>query len=123
VRRLFCILLLICLPLQGFAMQLGGLHSLVDSSLSHEIDHQQRVEHHHDDDGTVHYDSSEASAEHIQHDCAGPCQFLIPDDAPAAQPKRMQGEAPLARPSHLSNPDLEDPERPPVPAPGLAAGG
>jgi hypothetical protein len=123
LRRLFCILLLVCLPLQSFAMQLGGLHALVEAGLQHEIAHDQGVEHHHDDNGAVHYDDSDESSEHVQHDCAGPCQCLLPEAAAASPPERLQGELALIRLAHIPDPDLEDPERPPVFAPGLTAGG
>lgn len=123
MRRLLCIFLLVCLPLQSFAMQLGGLHALVESELMHEIDHEQGIGHHHDDDGSVHYDDSDESAEHVQHDCAGPCQCLLPDTSKLAAPQGMPGESPLPFTSFIPDPDLEDPTRPPVQAPGLAAGG
>ena len=54
MRRLLCILLMLCLPLQGFAMQWGFAMQSSDLSLAHEALHEGFVSHHHEDDGTIH---------------------------------------------------------------------
>jgi hypothetical protein len=111
------------MPLQSFAMQLGGGHALVENGLLHELEHDHGIEHHHDEDGSVHYDDSDESKEHVQHHCASPCHFLLTGmTSPVVNPGG-QGEAPRSAQSFVPDPDLEDPERPPVFAPGTATGG
>lgn len=65
MRRLFCLLLICLLPLHGFAMQVGAMTPGQMGGIVHELDHASGVEHHHDADGTVHYDHSDKSAKHI----------------------------------------------------------
>lgn len=61
MRKLLCLLLLVCLPLQSFALQ-GS--ALLSEGLAHTLQHEQGVQHHHARDGVVHYDDSDASHEH-----------------------------------------------------------
>lgn len=122
MRRLLCLFLLICLPLHSFAMQLGGVHALIGSGLVHEVVHDQGIEHHHDQDGSIHYDQSDESEQHVQEHC-GAAQFILPVSFSATLPGTPQGERPLVRPTFIPHPHLEDPDRPPVPAPGFRTGG
>lgn len=123
MRQLFCLLLLICLPLQSFAMQLGGVQRFDAAGLSHEFEHVQDLHHHHEADGTVHYDDSEASIEHTddrspcsQHSLLKPSTVLF-DHIAVSRAAR----ADLVQ--YIPLPYLEEPQRPPSFAPGLAAGG
>ena len=78
-RIVYILLLLLCLPLHGFAMQ-GGLPLAAGApTLLHEIEHDQGVQHHHDEDGSVHYDDSDKSLDHAQeHSCsAQPAGFAL----------------------------------------------
>jgi hypothetical protein len=61
MQRLLCLLLLICLPLQSFALQ--G-RQLLSADIAHELQHEHGVHHHHDDDGAIYYDTSDESLEH-----------------------------------------------------------
>jgi hypothetical protein len=70
VRRLLCYLLICFLPLHSFAMQVGTMTPGQLVSIVHELDHASGVQHHHGDDGTVHYDHSDESAEHVSDQSA-----------------------------------------------------
>jgi hypothetical protein len=89
VRRLFLLLLICLLPLHSFAMQFGTMTSAQAASIAHDLDHAGGVQHHHADDGTVHYDDSDESAKHVS------------DHSPAHQPPGL----PLpAMPAMLTGP-------------------
>ena len=79
MRRLICILLLLCLPLQSFAAQGGALlsGSLAGQAIAHELDHAAEIEHNHEDDGSVHYDDSDESVQH-SHESSASLQQLLP---------------------------------------------
>lgn len=124
MRRLFCILLLICLPLQSFSMQVGGMQVFAGDSLEHALEHAQEIEHHHhEEDGSVHYDDSQESMEHTQEHAAASAQCLLDTQCLPLEPRRLLTKIAPAFQSTIPNPDLEDPQRPPVFAPGIAAGG
>lgn len=123
MRRLFCILLLICLPLQSFAAQFDGVRTPPAAAVSHALAHDQSQLHHHDDDGTVHYDESEASLEHAA-DQSSPVQFSLINPGVIAFMLPAASLADYPDPvSYIPDPCLDDPQRPPSFAPGLAAGG
>lgn len=125
MRRLICILLLLCLPLQSFAMQGGPLlySSGGGHSLGHEFEHAAEIEHHHEHDGSVHYDDSDESVQHIQDNpsstqlahLAGPFQPIAPE-----QVARAVGDA-LA--CFIPAPFPDSPLRPPSLSLGLATEG
>jgi len=93
-------------------------------SLEHVLEHAQEIEHHHhEEDGSVHYDDSQESMEHIQEHAAASAQCLFDTPCMPLEPRRLQTKIVLPFESTLPNPDLEDPQRPPVFAPGIAAGG
>lgn len=130
MRRLLHILLLLCLPLYGFAMQ-GGLPQapgaaspLQPAMLLHELEHEQGVaHHHHEEDGSVHYDDSDESREHAQEHSSstqpagfGHARLAIPFARPVDTPGFY-----VAR--RVPEPFLDGPHRPPSFAPGHAAGG
>jgi hypothetical protein len=124
VHRLFCILLLVCLPLQSFAAQFGGARAMDVTSVSHSIDHLlDQHHHHHEGDGEIHYDDSAESNEH-SHEHSHTCQlFLIkPPSIVFAQPAPLltRGAEQIA---YIPHPYLDGPQRPPAFAPGHAAGG
>lgn len=75
MRRLVCIFLLLLLPLHAYAMQ-GGISPLGKAfDLTHEIEHLEGTNHHHMDDGSIHYDdSSESAQHHAEHATA--CQAV-----------------------------------------------
>lgn len=116
MRRFFCLLLLICLPLQSFPLQ-GK--QLLSADIAHELQHDQGVQHHHGDDGEIHYDSSDESAQHAV-DSAGtsgsawsPAPHLAP--MPAA-PLRLLV---LVEPGQwVPDPQLDSPDKPPAPSLG-----
>ena len=112
MRRLLCLLLMLCLPLQSFALQWE--HVIAgDTTLVHEIEHDEHVQHHHGDDGSVHYDNSDESAKHVQdHTCSPqPAAIQLPSQAvlPAQLISILRPDGPAAMPDPL----LDCPHRPP----------
>jgi len=124
LHRIVHILLLLCLPLYGFAMQ-GGVSSVGNPvSLVHELEHDQGVaHHHHEDDGSVHYDESDESLEHAQEHSspAQPAGLSLP--RLIVPPEQLVS----ALGSHVFHPVpepfLDGPLRPPSSTLGQAAGG
>jgi hypothetical protein len=114
VSRLICVFLMLFLPLQGFAMQVGSVTPGTIYNLAHELEHSEGVSHHHEDDGSVHYDDSVESESHLA-DCSighhyqpglpASLVFALPDDRPVA----------LAEdgPAFIPDPVPQRPQRPP----------
>lgn len=63
MRRLICLFMLMLLPLHGFAVQSGALHTHA-YDIAHAFSHENGVSHHHAVDGTIHYDQSDESVKH-----------------------------------------------------------
>ena len=125
MRRLICLLLLLCLPLQSFALPGSALLSaaLGGPGIAHELDHAAQIEHHHDDDGSVHYDDSDESEQHID-DYSSSTQVahlavLLQPVAPN-QCATAVDDAPAC---FIPTPFPDSPLRPPALSPGFAAGG
>lgn len=118
MRRLICILLLMCLPLQSFAVQGGSLLFESDSSLAHELAHDERVQHHHEDDGSVHYDDSNESAQHIQDHSSSPQPAYLPIPKLPAAPEQLVSVAKTEFARFIPEPFLDGPLRPPAPTLG-----
>ncbi len=79
VRRLICLFLLMMLPLHTFALQGGWTPKGNTFDLAHEIEHRQVTSHHHDIDGSIHYDDSTESAKHsADHKCCQQMATLLP---------------------------------------------
>jgi len=117
VRRYFCLLLLICLPLQSFALQGGRLLSV---GIAHELQHDQGIQHHHhDEDGSVHYDKSDESEQHVAEHSASSHSVWVPAAAPPQMPvaaARLLAQAEPVR--FIPAPFLDGPHRPPASALG-----
>ncbi|MGF6274870.1 hypothetical protein ABIB38_003262 [Massilia sp. UYP11] len=124
MRRIVHILLLLCLPLYGFAMQ-GGLPPVAGAvSLAHALEHDQGIpHHHHEDDGSVHYDAPDATLDHA-HEHSSPLQpvgvgfprLVLPVEPPVSEPGPYIAHA-------VPEPFLDGPHRPPAVSLGHAAGG
>lgn len=114
MRRIFCILLLMCLPLHGFAMQWGPLLAGDSTTIAHEIEHDGHVQHHHEDDGSIHYDDSDESANHLLDHPASPqpVHLLLPllPGAPEQLVKTVEEDIS----SYVPDPFLDSPRRPPA---------
>lgn len=122
MRRLFCLVLLICLPLQSFALQFAGVRLAVTGT-AHQLEHADDVHHHHHDDGEVHYDESNESAHH-SHESSTAMQHLLPKTQAALFSPLIASLADRVDPAaYIPDPFLDDPQRPPAFAPGFAAGG
>ncbi|QBE62362.1 hypothetical protein [Pseudoduganella lutea] len=112
MRHLLCILLMLCLPLQSFALQWE--HVLAgETTLAHEIEHDEHVPHHHDDDGDVHYDNSDESAKHVQDHTCSPQPAAIPLASEAVLPTQLISIVRPDGPAPMPDPLLDCPQRPP----------
>jgi len=112
VRLLLCLLLMLCLPLQSFALQWE--HVLVgDTTLAHEVEHDEHVQHHHDDDGTVHYDQSDESAKHVQDHTCTPQPAALPLPPLTMLPPQLISIVRPDGPAPMPDPLLDCPHRPP----------
>ena len=114
MRRLFCLLLMLSLPLHGFAMQWGTLLSGEHTSVAHEIEHDEGVQHHHDADGVVHYDDSGESTRHMFDHSVTPQPLLSALSLLPGAPEQLVSTVPAHVESHIPDPLLESPLRPPT---------
>lgn len=115
MRRIICLLLLVCLPLQGFALPWSM--STPAAGVLHEIDHDEGRLHHHDDGGSVHYDDSEESAEHLQDHSSPQPVALIAPQLPGVPPEPAMA-AVGGDSSFLPDPLPDRLQRPPAPSLG-----
>lgn len=115
MHRLICILLLICLPLQSFAVQGSWLPAGTASGqgIAHVLAHADNIAHHHDGDGSVHYDDSDESVHHIQDSCAAQAAYLAEPFRPIA-PVQLASEAGHLIARYIPDPFLDSPLRPPA---------
>jgi len=115
VRRLIATLLLLCLPLQGFAMQWGQLPAGgTASSIVHELDHDYGVRHHHHEaDGSVHYDDSDESVKHLQEHSSGQPAGIIAQTTLGAPPQPVSSIL-VEVTQFLPDPLPDCPHRPPA---------
>ena len=114
MRRLLCIFLLMLLPLHGFAMQGGGLSAGKMFDIAHEVEHLEVTSHHHDDDGSVHYDDSGESAAHFADHSSCQQSASLPS---GAMPSLLMEPCTIKRFElvySIPDPFLENPQRPPV---------
>lgn len=113
---------MLCLPLQGFAMQWGlaspGEAAPFAQEVMHDVMHDAHISHHHEDDGTLHIDDSEESSQHVQDHSAPPQPANLRAMAqPVAPPQLVFAVlAEVAR--FIPDPMLECPHRPPAPTLG-----
>lgn len=114
MRRIFCIFLLMCLPLHGFAMQWGGMLAGNNSTIAHELAHDEHVQHHHNDDGSIHFDDSEESAQHLLDHSASPQPVDLVMPAVAGAPEQLVSIVVVDVASYIPNPFLDGPHRPPA---------
>ncbi|GGY85996.1 hypothetical protein ACFFTM_16840 [Pseudoduganella plicata] len=113
MRLLLCLLLTLCLPLQSFALQwepvLAG-----KMTLAHEVEHDKRVQHHHHEkDGTVHYDQSDESAKHVQDHTCTPQPAAVPLPPLPVLPPQLISIVRPDGPAPMPDPFLDCPHRPP----------
>lgn len=69
MRKLFCLLLLVCLPFQALASFAYGEHGDHLEDVAHELAHDNHESHYHHEDGSVTYDQSEESTAHMSDHC------------------------------------------------------
>lgn len=123
MRRIITIFLLLCLPMYGFAMH-GGLSPANGlPSLAHAVEHDEGISHHHEEDGSVHYDASDESLDHAQeHSCSPQAASISVPTLSFAPGQRLSERAALTTLA-VPEPFLDGPRKPPRHAPGHAAGG
>ena len=115
MRRLICIWLLLCLPLQGFAMQWAPLLAADAVSITHQIEHDEHVQHHHhDDDDSIHYDDSDESVQHVlDHSTSPPAADLVAEPLLGVPAELITLVVP-ERSSSIPDPSIPGPQRPPA---------
>lgn len=118
MRRLFCILLMFCLPLQGFAMPWGQAMQASEQSLMHEVLHDEHVSHHHEDDGSIHIDDSDESSRHIEDHSSSPQPVGLPIPFLVAAPLELVHTVSGDLVAFIPDPMLALPHRPPASALG-----
>lgn len=108
----------------GFAMQGGLPQAYGAGSLAHAVAHDENIlHHHHEDDGSVHYDASEQSLAHAldHHSCAQPIGLLVP--MPIVPPDQLRSGIVVPAAQTVTELFLDGPRKPPRHAPGHVAGG
>jgi len=115
MRRFFCILLLLCLPLQSIAMHCERMLAADVTMLAHAIEADDQSAHHHGDDGSVHYaDGADESAQHVlDHSCSPQPATMAPAVALLLSLEPVTHAPPDALP-FVPDPHLDDPLRPPA---------
>lgn len=117
MRHLLCLLLMLCLPLQSFALQWE--HVLAgETTLAHQLEHDGHVAHHHHDDDSIHYDDSDESSRHVQDHTGSPQPAAIPLPVHAVLAPELVSIVRPAGPTSTPDPLLDCPQRPPSPALG-----
>ncbi len=115
MRRLICMFLLLLLPLHSFAVQGGWLSSGHMFDLAHELEHADGTSHHHNDDGSVHYDESGESTKHFSEHSAGQQTASLPPFPILALPAIVPMSAAITGPpQYIPDPIPERPQRPPT---------
>lgn len=113
MSRLICIILMVCLPLQAFALQrdmgMGGKMY----SLAHEMEHAEGISHHHEEDGTVHYDDSVESKLHLAESSSVHWPPGLPTIVVLALPLILSCKALEDPPAFFPDRVPEQPQRPP----------
>ena len=115
MRRLFCLFLLICLPLHGFAMQWGPLLAGENQTIGHQLEHDEHVpHHHHEEDGSVHYDDSDESEQHLLDHPTSPQPASPVPPFMAGAPEQLVSLVLMEGASGVPDPLLDCPHRPPA---------
>lgn len=121
MHRLICILLLICLPLQSFAMQSGVLAAGPgnEHGFTHALAHAEEIEHHHhDEDGSLHFDDSDESVQHVHDHCSSAQAAFLAEPFKQIAPAQPASETGDATARYIPDPFLDSPLRPPLTALG-----
>lgn len=113
MRRFLTILLLLLLPLHGFATQIGWATAGHDHTIAHELEHAQGTSHHHQYDGTIQYDESAESAEHVLEHTSCQLAFTLPSNGirPLMLTSVLIAKAEAWQ--YIPDPIPERPQRPP----------
>ena len=95
-------------------MQWGTLLAGSATTIMHEVEHDEHVQHHHEEDGSIHYDDSDESAQHLlDHPASSqPVHSAMPL-MPGA-PDQLVSTVALDAVSYIPDPLLDCPHRPPA---------
>lgn len=95
-------------------MQWGQALQADNLSFAHEVLHDEQVSHHHEDDGSIHFDTSDESVQHVQdHSCSPQPTGLFASELVAA-PVQLVETIVVAEVTFIPDPMLEHPHRPPA---------
>lgn len=110
VRRVLTVVVLIIgLLTQG----LVSAHAMPDIEAAVHAASHGSMSHHHEDDGSTHFDSSDESTQHMQADHCNGCVGALPGSAYLAGSPLHRVTAERARSDPPPEPFLEGPHRPP----------
>lgn len=85
LRRYAVVLaLILAVGFQGFAFASRILGTDRGGDTAHAVLHAEGVAHHHDGHGGIQQDDSDASKQHVQHDCCTPFTAVLPAGAATA---------------------------------------
>lgn len=101
------------LPLHSFAVQGGWLTAGHMYDLAHEAEHLEGTNHHHSDDGSVHYDDSGESAKHFSEHSASQQTPALPSVVMPQLTLTLFSVVRNDLRQYIPDPDLERPQRPP----------
>lgn len=102
----------------------GGLPAVAGTaSIVHEFEHDESAYHHHEEDGSVHYDESDESIDHAQEHSSPPQPVGFGFPRLVLPPEQALSELGPYVAQAVPEPFLDGPHRPPAFALGHAAGG
>jgi hypothetical protein len=95
-------------------MQWGTLLAGDGTLIVHELEHDEHVQHHHDDDGSIHYDDSDESAQHLLDHPASPQPVHLVLPVMPGAPDQLVSTIAIDVTSYIPDPLLDRPHRPPA---------
>jgi hypothetical protein len=101
------------LPLHGFAMQSGWFADDHAFDINHALEHSDGVNHHHEDDGSIHYDDSDESVQHAFEHAASQPPVVLPSVYFPAALQVADADMAVYAPRNIPDPIPERPQRPP----------
>ncbi len=114
LRRYAVVLaLILAVGFQGFAFANRILGTDRGGDTAHAVLHAEGVAHHHDGHGGIQQDDSDASKQHVQHDCCTPFTAVLPAAALAVAAPLLGSTLAHAVDRRHDSPYLEGLKRPP----------
>lgn len=113
MRRIVTILLIAMMPFQTIWAASGMGHGIGEFDMRHLADHAAGVDHHHGVDGSVHYDESDQSSQHMKHHAGCLSWVAILSDTPLQLPPQAAQAAIIVETPPLVQAFLDTLFRPP----------